>query len=396
MNTHTIRVGIDIGSASHRVAVGLPDGRLIDEFDVDHNAAGFSQFFKRITAHETHHQLPVMVAMEGFNGWARPLDGQIRRQGWPLYNVNNLKLARYKEIFPAPAKTDAIDARRILELFQLSTHLPVARDVLQEVAPTPAVSDKLKRLTRRRKQLVIERARIVNRLHADLHAVCPGLAAITGDVANSWFLNFLTCRDQLPKLAKLQRKSLMAIAAVGQKYADQIQAWQNSATFAHDVDIVSDMIVQDAKRVLALGGDIKALDRCIKAAAADSSLANTIQSIPGFGDTTSAELAGEIGTMARFDSEASLALYTGMAALDNSSGKKTAARTPRQVNTRAKAAMMVAVARHIPYVPSSKAYYDRKRAEGKKHNQAIRALGRQLIRVMWALVKHSRTYEIRN
>lgn len=156
------------------------------------------------------------------------------------------------------------------------------------------------------------------------------------------------------------------------------------------------MIVQDAKRVLALGGDIKALGRSIKAAAADSSLANTIQSIPGFGDTTSAELAGEIGTMARFDSEASLALYTGMAALDNSSGKKTAARTPRQVNTRAKAAMMVAVARHIPHVPSSKAYYDRKRAEGKKHNQAIRALGRQLIRVIWALVKHSRTYEIRD
>lgn len=194
MNTHALRVGIDIGSAIHRVAVGLPDGKLIDEFDVDHNAAGFSQFFKRITAHETHHQLPVMVAMEGFNGWARPLDGQIRRQGWPLYNVNNLKLARYKEIFPAPAKTDAIDARRILELFQLSAHLPVARDVLQKVAPTPAVNDKLKRLTRRRKQLVIERGRIVNRLHADLHAVSPGLAAITGDVANSWFLNFLTCR----------------------------------------------------------------------------------------------------------------------------------------------------------------------------------------------------------
>ncbi len=175
--------------------------------------------------------------MEGYNGWARPLDGQIRRHGWPLYNVNNLKLARYKEIFPAPAKTDAIDARRILELFQLSAYVPVARDALQEVAPTPAVNDKLKRLTRRRKQLVLERARIVNRLHADLHAVCPGLATITGDVTNIWFLNFLTCRDALPKLAKLQRKSLLAIASIGQKYANQIQLWQQGASFAPDVDI---------------------------------------------------------------------------------------------------------------------------------------------------------------
>ena len=57
--------------------------------------------------------------------------------------------------------------------------------------------------------------------------------------------------------------------------------------------------------------------------------------------------------------------------------------------------MMVAVARHIPHVPTSKAYYDKKRAEGKKHNQAIRALGRQLIRVIWSLVKNNRQYEIR-
>lgn len=396
MNIHTLRVGIDVGSTRHRVAVGLPDGKLIDEFDVDHHSVGFSQFFSRIAAHETRHNLPVTVAMEGYNGWARPLDGQIRRHGWSLYNVNNLKLARYKEIFPAPAKTDAIDARRILELFQLSAHIPIAREALQEVVATPAVNDKLKRLTRRRKQLVNERVRIVNRIRADLQAVCPELVSITGDVTNVWFLNFLTCRDALPKLIRLQRKSVFAIAAVGQKYADQIQAWQRTAVFAPDIDIVGEMVLQDARRIQALGIDIKSLDRSIKAAAADSALAQTLLSIPGFGDTTTAELAGEIGAMARFASEAGLALYTGMAALDNSSGKKTSSRTPRQVNTRAKAAMMVAIARHMPQVASSRTYYDKKRAEGKKHNQAIRALGRQMIRVIWALVKNKRKYEDRS
>jgi transposase len=354
-----------------------------------------TSFFRRIAVLEARHPLPVSVAMEGYNGWARPLDGLIRQHGWALYSVNNLKLARYKEIFPAPAKTDAIDARRILELFQLAAHLPVARDALQAVGASPAVNDTLKRLTRRRKQLVVERVRIVNRIQADLHAVCPELLALTGDVTNVWFLNFLTCRDALPKLAKLQQRSVLAIAAIGQKYASQIQVWQRSACFAPDVDIVSEMILQDARRIQALGTNIKTLDRHIKATAADSALAQTLRSIPGFGDTTTAELAGEIGTLTRFESEAGLALYTGMAALDNSSGKRTGARTPRQVNTRAKAAMMVAVARHISQVPVSRAYYDKKRAEGKKHNQAIRALGRQLIRVIWSLVKHEREYEIR-
>jgi len=396
MNPQTIRIGIDVGSARHRVAVGLPDGRLIDEFDVEHHADGFTQFFERIATHEDRHQLPVTVAMEGYNGWARPLDGQILRRGWQLYSVNNLKLARYKEIFPAPAKTDAIDARRILELFQLSAHVPVARNALQEVAPTPAVNDKLKRLTRRRKQLVAERVRLVNRLHADLHAVSPGLAAITGDAANVWFLNFLTCRDTLPKLAKLQTKSLLAISAVGQKYANQIQQWQHQASFAPEVAFVGPMIQQDARRLQALNTDIKVLDDGIEATALESTLAQTLLSIPGFGDTSATELAGEIGTVERFESDAGLAVYTGMAALDNSSGKKTAARTPRQVNTRAKAAMMVAVARHYPQVKASQAYYDKKRAEGKKHNQAVRALGRHLIRVIWSLVKNGRKYEDRS
>ena len=395
MNQNTLRIGIDVGSARHRVAVGLPDGTLIDEFDVDHHSAGFNRFFHRIAALEARHPFPITVAMEGYNGWARPLDGLIRQKGWALYNVNNLKLARYKEIFPAPAKTDAIDARRILELFQLSAHIPVGRNALQAVKATPAVNDTLKRLTRRRKQLVLERGRIVNRIQADLHAVCPELVALTGDVTNVWFLNFLTCRDALEKLAKLQKRSVLAIPAIGKKYAALIQNWQRTACFAPEVDIVSEMILQDARRIQALGLDIKTLDRNIKETATNSALAQTLQSIPGFGDTTTAELAGEIGTLDRFESEAGLAVYTGMAALDNSSGKKTSTRIPRQVNTRAKAAMMVAIARHIPHVPSSKAYYDKKRAEGKKHNQAIRALGRQMIRVIWTLVKHKREYEIR-
>lgn len=56
---------------------------------------------------------------------------------------------------------------------------------------------------------------------------------------------------------------------------------------------------------------------------------------------------------------------------------------------------MTAVARHIDHVSESKAYYDKKRTEGKKHNQAVRALGRHLVRVIWSMVKNERDYELR-
>jgi hypothetical protein len=66
--------------------------------------------------------------MEGYNGYARPLDSLVRQRGYRLYNLNNLKFARFKEIFPGAAKSDRIDARKGLELFQLSAHLPLAKE----------------------------------------------------------------------------------------------------------------------------------------------------------------------------------------------------------------------------------------------------------------------------
>lgn len=98
-----LQVAIDVGSRVHRVAVGDADGHILDQSNVHHTARGMDAFFDRIALLSPG---TVAVAMEGYNGWARPLDQRILAHGWKLFNVNNLKLARYKEIFPSPAKSD--------------------------------------------------------------------------------------------------------------------------------------------------------------------------------------------------------------------------------------------------------------------------------------------------
>ncbi len=90
-----LRVGVDVGSQCHRVAVGLSDGSLLEEFEILHTAAGFGDFFSRIEGHAKRHPYPIAVAMEGYNGHVRPLDSLVRARGWQLFNVNNLKLARF-------------------------------------------------------------------------------------------------------------------------------------------------------------------------------------------------------------------------------------------------------------------------------------------------------------
>jgi transposase len=388
-------VGVDVGCKAHRVGIAHPDGSILEEFDISHNDVGFQEFFRRVEEHRERTELPIAVAMEGFNGYARPLDRLVLSRGYRLFNVNNMKLAQFKKIFPGPAKTDAIDARKILELFTLKEHLPMAKDALQEVTAAPAVNDKLKRLSRRRRRLVIEKTRVLNRMQADLQAVCPDLLAATHDTDNLWFLRFITLREDLRQLARLQRTTLRQIPGVGQKYATIIREWQRRARFSTEVEYVGPMIIEDAKRILELRKQIHALDEAMEALAQDSEIARRLVTINGFGKTSIAELAGEIGTQKRFASEASLALYVGMSPLTHQSGQTSSTRSPRQVNRRAKAAMMTAVAHHFRCVPQSRAYYDRKRAEGKAHNQAVRALGRHLVRVIWAMLRDQRDYEIR-
>ncbi len=386
-------VGIDVGCRRHRVAIGMPDGTLVDQFDVDHQSASFDEFFLRVDKQAAKFSLPVSVGMEGYGGWARPLDEMVIGKGWTLLNVNNLKLARYKEIFPSPAKTDAIDARKILELMRLRPLLPQAKDILNEVVPASQVNHDMKLLTRRRRQLVNERTMVSNRMHSDLQAIAPGLLEITRQVDNKWFLGFLTARDTFDQLTRMHQSSMMRIKDIGVKYTGLIRQWQKTALLSSDVLLIGDMVIEDAKRVLTLADKIKHMETRLQELMPQSALATVIESITGFGLICSTELAGEIGAIGRFASEQALARYIGMAPLDNSSGVYSGSKGGKQTNRRAKAAMMTAVARHYWHTPQSKKYYEKKRAEGKRHNQAVRSLGRHLTRVIWSLIKNNRLYE---
>jgi len=156
-------------------------------------------------------------------------------KGWTLLNVNNLKLARYKEIFPSPAKTDAIDARKILELMRLRPLLPQAKAILNEVIPAPQVNHDMKLLTRRRRQLVNERSMITDRMYGNVQSIAPGLIELTGSISNKWFLNFLTSKPSFDQLMRMHSRSVQNIKGVGKVYFELIRRWQKSAILSTDV-----------------------------------------------------------------------------------------------------------------------------------------------------------------
>lgn len=390
-----LQIGIDVGSLNHAVAVSDGFGNIINEFEMTHTHKGFEYFFKTIEEEASKRDATIIIAMEGYNGWARPLDNLILQKGYKLYNVNNLKLARFKEIFPAAAKTDAIDARKIVELFSLQKHLPIAKKVLQEISIADDTNAQLKKLTRRRKQLVEERMAIANRFGSDLQAEAPDLKSLTSSVDNLWFLRFITLRNDIRKLSKLHQQSIAKIKYLGKKNLALIMQWQKEVIFADTLDYTASILYDDAMRILELKNKIKELTGQIDTLIPYSNIAKVIKTIPGFSTICAGTLAGEIATLNRFNNEGSLALYLGMTNLDNSSGKYKGSKRNLATNRHAKMAMITATMKHTQHVEESKLYIEKKISEGKKYQQAIRSMGRHLTRVIWNMITQDRDYEVR-
>jgi hypothetical protein len=74
-----LRVSV-VGYRRHSVAMGLSSGEVLEEFEIDHRPEGFQEFFSRIEKHRTTKDRRVAVAMEGYNGHARPLDSLVRER----------------------------------------------------------------------------------------------------------------------------------------------------------------------------------------------------------------------------------------------------------------------------------------------------------------------------
>ena len=68
-----LRVSVDVGYRRHSVAMGLSSGEVLEEFEIDHRPEGFQEFFSRIEKQRKKRNCAVAVAMEGYNGYARPL-----------------------------------------------------------------------------------------------------------------------------------------------------------------------------------------------------------------------------------------------------------------------------------------------------------------------------------
>jgi transposase len=141
----------------------------------------------------------------------------------------------------------------------------------------------------------------------------------------------------------------------------------------------------ELRRIRELLQTIKALEAEIAGLVAQ--IAPQLLTEPGLGPLTAAKLVGEIAGAQRFATDAKLARAAGLAPIPVSSGNTNRHRLDRGGNRQINAAIhRIAVTRARCH-PETRAYLDRKRAEGKSTREAIRCLKRHLARRIWHLLQ---------
>ena len=113
----------------------------------------------------------------------------------------------------------------------------------------------------------------------------------------------------------------------------------------------------------------------------------------GFGPRTGARTLAEIGDPHRFANPARLAAYAGLAPVNRQSGRTSNTRRARGGNHRVGNAMFIAAFVAAQHDPDARAYYLRKRAQGKEHNAAVICVARRRPNIILAMLKTQTPYQ---
>jgi len=150
-----------------------------------------------------------------------------------------------------------------------------------------------------------------------------------------------------------------------------------------------------AREVMDLNEKIAEADQAIQATFQAQPHAEIVTSMPGIGPLLGAEfLAATGGDMALFASPDRLATYAGLAPAPRDSGKISGNRhRPTRYHRGLQRVFYRSAMSSLTCCPDSRRYYDRKRAEGKRHSQAVLALARRRVNVLWALLRDGRCYQ---
>jgi transposase len=387
-------VGIDIGKHVHHAAAVAADGRLVWSRRVANDQAAIAELIGQATASAAG----VCWAVDSTGSSAALLLALLVAADQRVVYVPGRVVNRMAGAFGGEAKTDPTDAVVIAQTARMRQDLGAAR-TRQELVAELAV------LVGHRSDLMADWVRAVSRLRGLLAASFPGLERCFDFTSRSALV--LVSRYQTPEaLRAVGRRRLVAWprrhvpSQISDTKIEEMAEVALAAAAAQRIrlpaqEVTARLIAQLASDLLALDRRIKELDKTITQRLMGHPQAKVICSLPGMGPLLAAELLVAVGDLSSFPDARHLAAYAGLAPVARDSGRRTNnLHPPKRYNRSLRRVFYLSALSSLSGPGPNRDYYQRKRAQGRKHQQALMALARRRVDVLWALLRDNRCFEL--
>jgi transposase len=276
------------------------------------------------------------------------------------------------------------------------------RSDLNELKAAEQELAELQLLLARRRDLIIDQGRAITRLREVLLSLFPALERAL-DLNSKGPLILLTHYQSPAQLrraghkrvaAYLRNRGVKGSASVAHK---ALAAAHSQSVTLPGQEVASRIVAELAAEVLSLKERIESIDEEIGQRFFARPGARILISLPGMGPILGAEFLVCVGDISAFESADRLAAYAGLVPATRDSGKRVGnRRRMRGGNKTLKRVFYQSAFSSLRGCAESRAFYDRKRAEGKRHTQALIALARRRVNVLWAMLRDATTYETRS
>lgn len=386
-------VGIDVGKAAHHACAVDENGKVVFSRRVSNGQAEIEDLIAR--AGKSAEQ--VRWAVDMTSGAAGLLLTLLAATGDQLVYVPGRLVNRMSGAFTGEGKTDAKDARTIAETARMRGDLTV-------VTGTDELIADLRVLVGRRADLMADWVRQINRLRELLASIFPALERAF-DYSTRSALILLTGFQTPDQIRQAGTIGVAAYLREHGAWARSIDAMADSATACAGAQTVAlpgqstvaELLARMAKQLLDLDREIKDLNRQLAQRLGEHPSSEHITSVDGFGPILAAQLLAETGgdLQATFGARGRLAAYAGLAPVPRDSGRvKGNLHRPKRYHRGLRQVFYMAALSSIKVKDSpSRHFYQRKRGEGKGHTQALIALARRLVDVIWALLRDRRSFQ---
>lgn len=335
----------------------------------------------------------VTVGIDVVGGIASLLTAMLAEAGFALVHVPGLAVNRARQgTSGGEHKSDPRDARVIAD--QVRT-----RSDLRPIESAGEVDVELRLLVGRRRELVTDQTRRIGRLRDLLASIHPGLERIVDPTQKASLV--LLCRYVTP--AEIRRagvsqlvKCMLASGRLPRPHVEKLAAQAVAAAKAQQLALpgerlAAELVRELAEETLAVRERLARLDRELEQTLARHPDAALIRSLPGMGATLTAEFIAEAGGIGRFPTPDQLAAAAGLAPILKQSGKVRYLRRANGGNKALKRVLYQSAFCSLGH-PASRAFYARKRREGKRHHQAVIALARRRVDVLHAILRTREPY----